>query len=29
MYCDECKKKNDLIRYKKYNKKRDTTNRKT
>lgn len=28
MYCNECKRKNDLIRYKKYNKKRNTTNRK-
>ncbi len=28
MYCGECKRKNDLIRYKKYNEKRNTTNRK-
>lgn len=28
LYCDDCRKQNDLERYKKYNKKRITTNRK-
>lgn len=29
LYCDDCRKQNDLERYKKYNKKRITTNRKS
>ena len=29
LYCDDCRKQNDLKRYKKYNKKRITTNRKS
>lgn len=29
LYCDDCRKRNDLERYKKYNKKRITTNRKS
>lgn len=29
LYCDKCRHKNDLVRYKKYNKKRTTTNRKS